>query len=129
MSRAMPDEPDDNPVSHVAEADRFHRVGVPGVAELLDEAHERSSTDEGPLLRLIAHRPHDDVSVMELANPIHVPGIPRLEEGSHQLDVVLRHRPRSISPRSAAFHAKRIAASRPKHYPPPARRLGKVLSL
>jgi hypothetical protein len=39
-----------------------------------------------------------------------------IEHGTNDLDVLLRHRPPSISRRGAAFHAKRIAAFRPKHY-------------
>jgi hypothetical protein len=33
-------------------------------------------------------------------------GVEGVEGPTHDLDVLLRHRPRSISPKSAAFHAK-----------------------
>src|SRR5215207_3166015 len=42
----------------------------------------------------------------------------RFECAADHLDVLLRHRPRSISRWTAAFHAKQIAAVRPKHYSP-----------
>jgi hypothetical protein len=43
-------------------------------------------------------------------------GIEDVEGLADEFNVLLRHRPLSISPRAITFHAKRIAASRPKRY-------------
>ena len=94
----MPDEPHGNSVANVGEvADQFQGVGIPSVAELLDEAHDGLPTHLRPRLRPTVRVPHDGVRVEQLTPGIHVPSVPRLEVGPHDLHVLLRHRPRSIA--------------------------------
>src|SRR3954470_19510531 len=78
-------------------ADRFQGVGVPGVTELRELAHDRLFADErsrlGPTLR--GARNH--VGGKTVGPSVHVSCVPRLEPGAHDLHVLLRHRPRSIA--------------------------------
>src|SRR5205809_8138533 len=70
---ATPDVPHDNSVGGVDEvAYRFHCVGVPGVAELLEKTYYRLATYKGPRLGpTLGHPPHD-VGVEQLTNGAHV---------------------------------------------------------
>ena len=62
---ATPDVPHDDSVAGVDEvADRFRGVGVPGLAELLELAHDGLPTYVGPRLRPTLRGPHDDVGVV-----------------------------------------------------------------
>src|SRR3954447_21281288 len=98
----MPDKPHDYAVSAVNEvADRFQGVGVPGAAELLDKTHYRLWTGIRPRLRPILSRVPDYVRGKEVSPRIHVSRVPRFERGSHDLNVFLRHRLRSIPQGSA----------------------------
>ena len=96
---ATPEQPHENSISCVGEGDRFHCVGVPGFPDLFEPAHDRFQADEGSRLRPILNRPHNDARVVQFAKSIHVPRVPRLQGGSHNLYVRLRHRPRSIPQR------------------------------
>ena len=93
-----PDVPHDNSVTGVDEVtDHFQGVGIPGFAGLVPLAHDRLPTNERSGLWPILGGPHDDVGVVQLTKCVHVPRVPRLEERSENLHVLLRHRPRSIS--------------------------------
>ena len=94
---AMPNETHRDPVASRSEvADRFYLVGVPGLAEMLELTHDRLPTYKRAWLGPPLRRPHDGVWVVQLTNGIHVPRVPCLEGRSHDLHVLLRHRPRSI---------------------------------
>src|SRR5215204_1066886 len=85
--------PHDNSIANVDEVtDRFSGVGVPRLAQLLELAHDRLPAEVRPRLRPILSHPHDRVRVVQLTKGIHVAGVPRLEEGPHDLHVLLRHR-------------------------------------
>src|SRR5829696_9208362 len=58
----------------------------------------------------------DDIGVVPSQHGVHVSPIEGLDGEANPFHPLLRHRRLSISRRGAAFHAKRIAASRPKHY-------------
>ena len=77
-------------------ADHFHGVGVPGLARLLELAHDRLPTYKRPWLRPALRGPHDDVGAVQVMKRVHVPRVPCLEGGLVDLHVLLRHRPRSI---------------------------------
>ena len=53
-----------------------------------------------------------DVRVVELQEGVEVSASYRVEAFAHDLHVLLRHRPRSISRRSTAFHAKQHSSNR-----------------
>jgi hypothetical protein len=88
-----PDEPHGNSVASVAEvADQFEGVGIPGLAQLLQLAHDRIPTCVRSRLRPTFRGPPDDAQVVHLTKGIHIPGIPRLEPGFYDLHILLRHR-------------------------------------
>ena len=114
---AMPDEPHRNPVPDVDQvADQFKVVGVPGLAICFQLAHDRLPTHVRPRLWPILRGPPDDARVVQLAEGIHVPLFPHLKAAAHDLHVLLRHRPRSISRKPLLSMQSRTAASRPKRY-------------
>ena len=90
---------DDDSVAGVDEvADRFHGVGVPGLAHAARTSRMTASRPtkgpgSGQPLAEVARSTSGSCSS---ANGIHVARVPRLEGGSHDLHVLLRHRPRSI---------------------------------
>src|SRR2546421_3793470 len=101
VAHATPDGPQNNSVGGVDEvANQFEGVGIPGLAHLLELAHDRLPTYVWPRLRPSLRGPPDDARIARLTKGVHVPRVPRLEGGSHDLHVLLRHRPPSIPPPS-----------------------------
>ena len=92
MADAAPGEPCDDSIGQVDEADHFKGVSVPGLAHLLELAHEPLPTHERPRLRPTFRGSRDDIGVLQLTKGIHVSRVPRFEGGSHDLHVLLRHR-------------------------------------
>ena len=67
-------------------------------AKLLELAHDRVAPYERPGFRPTLEGPHDDVGVVDLTNGIHVATVPCLKPSAHDLDALLRHHQRSLSP-------------------------------
>ena len=98
LADATPDLPDENSVCGPDEVtDRFHRVRIPGRAELVPFAHERLPADERPGLGPALRGPRHHVGVEELTEGVHVSLVPRLVGGPDYLDVLLRHLQASIA--------------------------------
>src|SRR5207248_10224941 len=92
VARATPDVSHGDSVARVDEvADRYQGVGIPGAAELLVKAHGGLATYVWPRLRPTLRGPHDDVGVVKLTKCIHVRRVPHLEQGSHDLHVLVRN--------------------------------------
>ena len=64
----------------------------------LELAHDRVAPYERPWLGPTFEDPHNDVWVVDLTNGIHVAPVPCLKPSAHDLDVLLRHHQRSLSP-------------------------------
>ena len=97
VAYAMPHQPHYDSVANVDEiTDRFQSVGIPGVADVQHLLHDSLSPHLRPRLRPTVRVSQDRVGVEQFTPGIHVPGVPRLDGGSHYVDVLLRHRPRSI---------------------------------
>src|SRR3954465_2574372 len=85
--------PHDNSVGSIDEvANRLQCVVVPGLADLLELAHDRVPTHEWALFRPTLGGPHDGVWVVQLTKRVHVARVPRIEGCSCNLHVLLRHR-------------------------------------
>src|SRR5205823_13623041 len=77
--------------------------GGPGIANLLEKAHNRVATHKRPRLRPPRRRTHHDIGVHQLLTiGVHIAPVPHAEAASHDLHVLLRHRPPSIPPPSPA---------------------------
>ena len=98
-----PDPPHGDPVPDVDEvADQFQGVDIPGLAHLLELAHDRLPTCVWPRLRPALRRPPDDARVVQLTQGI-LTSVPRPEARSHDLHVLLRHRYSRSPTASRAF--------------------------
>jgi hypothetical protein len=77
--------------------------GLPKAANafgtVVDSVHTRET------LKAIGESPFD-LRISEFEQLIEVPPVPGFVAQAHDLHVLLRHRPRSISPKGAALHAK-----------------------
>src|SRR5687767_2496163 len=89
----IPDLPHYDSVACVYEVDGFKRVCIKGLALLLPLAYDCLSThDRLRSLRPTRRVPHDDVRVVKHTEAVHISCIPSLEDGSHNIHVLLRHR-------------------------------------
>ena len=65
--------------------------------KLYEIAHDRLPSDEWLGLRPAFEAPDDHrVGVVPFTKGVHIFGVPCFQVGSHGIDVLLRHRPRSI---------------------------------
>jgi hypothetical protein len=97
VAPAPPCEPHDYSAGGVdVVSDRYCRVGVPGFAVSLNLSQDRLPTDERPRLGPISWGTPNHVGGEEISPGIHVACVERLEGASHDLNVLLRHRPPSI---------------------------------
>ena len=109
LSLPPPKDSHGNPVANVDEiTDRLDGVALPCLAHLRELAHDRLSAEVRAWLRPTLNHPDDHVGVIRLTDGIHVPRVPSLESGPHDLHVLLRHRLRSIAVLQTTYAPIRI---------------------
>jgi hypothetical protein len=99
LTRSAPDIANYHAVGGVDEVHHWlQRVALPSVAQLLDFAEDRLPAHRGAWLWPTFDVVHDHIGIEKVTERIEVLPVPGVVEPLHDLHVLLRHRPRSISP-------------------------------